>query len=106
MKTRDALIRKFAVLRPGGAAGVASSAQIPAKPRAAPGQTRRRRLTFRLDVGVLRDLQILKVALGVNVNRFCEDAVAKVAVERLAEVKTQLTPEEWDVIVRVADGTR
>jgi hypothetical protein len=99
MTTHEDLIRKFS----GAPVSAAPAVEPAARNRS---KAKRRRLTVRLNVDVVSALQILKIALGTDMNRFCEEAVGKAAVERLAEVRAGLAPGEWDVIVRCADGSR
>ena len=99
MTTHQELIRKFW----GEAASVAPEVEAAKRNRS---KTARRRLTVRLNVEVVAALQILKIALGTDMNRFCEEVVTKGAFERLADVKAALPSGEWDVIVRCADGSR
>src|SRR5882724_1347001 len=57
-------------------------------------------------LGRIRDLQIIKTAMGINKNVFCEEVLVKVIRERVAELRAELEPGQWDVIVRCADGGR
>ena len=100
---REALLKKFARLSP------ASSHPAGERPRSGQlhrSKGKRHRLTLRLSLDVARGLRTLKVALGIDMNTLCEEAVAKEVAGRLAEAKAQSQPGEWDVIVRCALGKR
>ena len=99
MTTHQDLIRKYS-----GEAGSVAPEVEPVKRNRA--KSVRRRLTVRLNADVVAALHILKIAQGSDMNRVCEEAISKVALARLAEVKAGLAAGEWDVIVRCADGAR
>jgi hypothetical protein len=99
-KTRDALRRKFAVLRE----DVRASAAVPVVKRLRRSKGQRRRLTFRLPVATVRNLQVLKLALGKDVNVLCEEFLERAVAEKLSEVRATAKPGEWDVIVSCAKG--
>ena len=100
-KNHDALRRKFAVLR--GGVSVTPAATKP-KQSAQRSKGLRRRITLRLSASTASDLQLLKLALAADVNGLCEEFLAKAAAEKLASVKANAKPGEWDAVLRCAQS--
>lgn len=96
-KKHDALRRKFAVLR---GAVLVPLVTTKAKQAASGSKGLRRRITLRLSASTARDLRLLKLALAADVNGLCEEFLAKAAAEKLASVKANAKPGEWDAILR------
>jgi hypothetical protein len=96
----DALKRKFAQRSGGGAA--APQQPPPPRPPQKTGGPKRKRLTLRLSDGTLEGLQLLKVMLGRDMNRLCEEYIGAAVAEKVADLEARASPGDVDVIRRYA----
>lgn len=64
----------------------------------------RARLNLRISAELARDLELLRLATGVDKNVVCEDILRSVIAERVAAEKQRLGTAAWEVIARCARG--
>jgi hypothetical protein len=99
--SRQGLMQRFAVLRAGKPAP-----QAKANGRRTDFKGVRARLNLRMPVDVLEELQIIKVATGVDKNNFCVDALVKAIRGRVDKLKAEHDEAEWGAITRCAKRLR
>jgi hypothetical protein len=97
---KDALKRKFSVL--GNEIPVAGNEKL--GKAAEGGKDRRKKITLRPSEEMMRNLVLLKRVLGKDMNGLCLELMADQVSKRLGEARARVSPGEWDVIVKYAEG--
>jgi hypothetical protein len=97
---RQGLMQRFSVLRAG------KREQPNASGRRSDFLGQRVRLNLRVPVDVLEELQIIKVATGVDKNAFCVDVLVKAIRGRVDKLKAEHDEAEWGAITRCAKRLR
>ncbi len=89
-ESRDALIKKFVlpVLR---------------RPRRLGYKGLRRQVGLRLKDEVARDLQVMKMASGEDINTFCERAIELALALIIADLRSKHDDEAWKAIINCAE---
>jgi hypothetical protein len=95
---KEAVMRKFAVLRH-EASPVTVADKVVKKAKGGRGK-----ITLRPSEQMMVDLALLKSLLRKDMNELCLELLADQVAKKLSDVRARVSPGEWDVIVRYAEG--
>jgi hypothetical protein len=97
---REALKRKFG----GGGSSVPVSVSATATKASVSTKPKRTKITLRIPEEMMASLVLLKRVLGKDMNELCVDLLVDQVANKLSEARARVSPGEWDVIVKYAEG--
>ena len=93
--TDDSLFERFARLR-------SPQSEGSCRMRRADYKGERRRLNLRVPVQILEELKVVKLAEGIDQNRFCTEVLSRAIRERYDRLKAAEDPARWEVLTSLA----